>query len=152
MPAENESAQTFYLSQSWSPWLYVHDGKTWHVYASDGTWVQDQRRLSKETLVGLKEITKVEGEALLTAGRVKTIDVEPPLRPHSVPPWKAPMLCLRWVAGAVFIGAVFVFRATTQHLVEEEPAWHWAVYVALCLLIPIVLFLLQRRSKRRYKL
>ena len=128
--------RTFYRSKSLFPWLYVHDGRTWHVYASDGTWVQDKGSLSKETRAELIEVTRAKGEALLATGRAKTIEVESAPRLHFLPPWKAPMLYLRVIVTVAGIAAAVILRGTVGYGLYDNPksAWGWAAYGVVFLL------------------
>jgi hypothetical protein len=55
--ADSRETRTYYISESWFRWLYVEDGRTWHVYGSDGARIQDQRALLERTRAELKEIS-----------------------------------------------------------------------------------------------
>ena len=153
--ADGAHSQVYYRSQSLFPWLYVQDGRTWHVYASDGTWVQDKRALSKRAHAELEEISQTEGEALLAAGRAKTVDGEPPFRLHFTPPWKAPMLYLRVIATVAIAAAAVIFRGTvgSQPWNNPKSPWDWAVYAAVFLLWGSFFFAAWREGQRqrRYK-
>jgi hypothetical protein len=160
--ADKERARTYYKSQSWAPWLYVQEGRAWYIYASDGAWVRTTRRpLPARTRSQLQEIGAAEGEALLSAGQATRVESErPQFRPHLVPPWKAPMLYLRWVGGTVFLVAVFVALAVVGPRLnfpffndKSRPAWQWAVEVSIEAAVWILVAIFaarERRNRRRH--
>lgn len=152
--ANGGQARTYYLSQSLFPWLYVQNRGKWHVYASDGTWIQDQRAISKETRAHLKEISEAEAEALLSAGRAKTVDVESPPRVHFLPPWKAPMAYIRWMVLVVVAGGFIALNAVVGSPnwsldSEATPFWPALAHVLVVPALWVGLFLWARRGRER---
>jgi hypothetical protein len=153
--ADGGQARTYYKSQSWSKWLYVQDGRKWRVYASDGTWVQNQRALSRQTRAQLKEITEAEAEALLAAGRAESPDVQQPLGLHVLPSREVRMRRLLWIV-PVIVAGVFIALNTVFGLPtlvpnwDAMPRWLMATHVAVDLAVWIGLCLWAWRDRRRH--
>ncbi len=154
--SDGGQAKSYYKSLSWSPWLYVQEGRTWNVYASDGTWVRTIRwPLPEPTRAQLKEISETEAEEVLKTGRAESAEVEQPLGLHVAPPREARMRHPLWIVPVIVAGVLIALNAifglpTLVPNWDAMPRWLMVAHVAVALAVWIGLFLWAGTDRRRH--